>query len=160
MLAKSSDKCQNSVLDKPMWCSRKLNGVRCMMKWNGEKVVTVSRGGKNYDVAAGAITKEVAEFLKEHQDYILDGELYHHGYYLQELSGISRLETWEERCNLLQYHIYDIASDQMQFEKDRLPILDDMRINVFKDSQKVFVLEHVKTNSYNEIKKLHDKRVS
>jgi hypothetical protein len=26
MLAKSSDKCQNSVLDKPMWCSRKLNG--------------------------------------------------------------------------------------------------------------------------------------
>lgn len=26
MLAKQSDKCQNSVLNKPMWCSRKLNG--------------------------------------------------------------------------------------------------------------------------------------
>ena len=30
MLAKSSDKCQNSVLNKPMWCSRKLNGKLSM----------------------------------------------------------------------------------------------------------------------------------
>ena len=30
MLAKQSDKCQNSVLNKPMWCSRKLNGKLSM----------------------------------------------------------------------------------------------------------------------------------
>lgn len=159
MLAKQSDKCQNSVLNKPMWCSRKLNGVRCMMKWDGEKVITISRGGKNYDVPAQKLTAEVTDLLKQNPDYILDGELYHHGHYLQELSGIARLDTWEDRCDILEYHIYDIASDELEFEK-RLKILDDMRENVFNESKKIKVLEHVLTTSWDEIKTLHDKWVS
>lgn len=75
MLAKSYDKCQNSVLNKPMFCSRKLNGVRCMIKLDDDgNVTTVSRGGKNYNVSAQKIMKEVEPFLKAHPDYILDGE--------------------------------------------------------------------------------------
>lgn len=160
MLAKSSDKCQNSVLQKPMLCSRKLNGVRCMMKWDpeGERVKTISRGGKHYDVAAKLLTEEVTPFLKEHPDYILDGELYSHGHYLQEISGIARLETWEPRCEILEYWIYDIASDKMIFE-ERNKILIDMRENVFKDSKKIKVLEHFPTSSWGQIQDLHNKWV-
>ncbi len=157
MLAKSSTQCQNSVLNKPMLCSRKLNGVRCMMKWDGEKVVTISRGGKNYDEAASHLTAEVTEFLKDNPDYILDGELYHHGKYLQEISGIARLGKWEPRCEILQYWIYDIADDKLTFE-ERLTLLDDMALE-FKDNTKIHVLEHVETGSWDEIQRLHDRWV-
>ena len=101
----------------------------------------------------------ITDLLKQNPDYILDGELYHHGHYLQELSGIARLDTWEDRCDILEYHIYDIASDELEFEK-RLKILDDMRENVFNESKKIKVLEHVLTTSWDEIKTLHDKWVS
>lgn len=159
MLAKSSDKCQNSVLQKPMLCSKKLNGVRCMMRWDpeGKRVVTISRGGKNYDVSAQLLVKEVTPFLMEHPEYILDGELYAHGHYLQEISGIARLETWEKRCELLEYWIYDIASDSMIFEK-RNEILIGMK-DLFKDSEKIKILEHVPTSSWGQIQDLHNKWV-
>jgi ATP-dependent DNA ligase len=158
MLAKSSNNCQNSVLNKLMYCSRKLNGVRCMVKWSGDGVVTISRGGKNYDVAATKITAELYNYLKENPEIILDGELYHHGTYLQVISGIARLETWEDRCDILEYWIYDIASGSMVFEK-RLEILDELR-DTFEGNPKIKVLEHIPTESWEEIQRLHDKWVS
>lgn len=161
MLAKSYDKCQNSVLDHPMYASRKLDGVRCMMKWNPEqeKVITISRGGKNYNESAKKLVEKLTPYLKDHPKIILDGELYHHGHYLQELSGIARLQTWEDRCDLLQYWIYDICDDTLEF-KDRLKLLDDLRLNTFKDLDKINVLEHYPTNSWAEVKHLHDKFVN
>ena len=159
MLAKSSDKCQNSVLEKEMFSSRKLNGVRCMTKWSTEleKVVTVSRGGKDYDVAAQHITKELHDFLKEHPDWVLDGELYIHGQYLQTISGIARLETWEPRCEQLEYWVYDLAIHDKVFS-DRYVMLSDLEI-AMKDSTKIKVLEHTLTKSWAQIQKLHDKWV-
>ena len=73
MLAKDFNKCQNSIFEKELLCSRKLNGVRCMMKWDGEKVVTISRGGKTYDCAAQHLTKQVHNYLKNNPSTILDG---------------------------------------------------------------------------------------
>lgn len=159
MLAKSSDKCQNSVLDKPMWCSRKLNGVRMMDKYNSEteSLQTISRGGKHYDTAATLINEELFEFLKDHPTYTLDGELYAHGQYLQKISGIARLETWEPRCEILEYWIYDLAIPDMIFE-DRLELLREMQ-EYFEDSKRIKVIDHVLTKSWSDIQKLHDKWV-
>ena len=161
MLAKSSDNCQNSVLDKPKRCSRKLNGVRCMMKRDEEKqdVVTVSRGGKDYDIATTEIRKEVYDFLKNNPHIILDGELYKHGMHLQTISGLARKKTWDDECNQLEYWIYDIADGSLEFE-ERNKILEDLRTSEFVDLDKVNVLEHVLTNSWSEIKTLHDKWVA
>ena len=162
MLAKSSNDCQNSVLQKPMFCSRKLNGVRCMIKWDEElqKPVTVSRGGKNYDVAATHITDQLYHYLEANPKIVLDGELYHHGMYLQEISGIARLETWEERCKKLEYWIYDIADDNLTFNK-RLDLLTDLSLEVKEPNYThVRVLEHVYTESWEQIQKLHDKWVA
>ena len=64
MLAKDYNKCQNSVLQKSMYCSRKLDGVRCMIKRNDDReLITVSRGGKDYNVAATEILKELENHL-------------------------------------------------------------------------------------------------
>lgn len=157
MLAKSSDNCQNSVLQKRMYCSRKLNGVRCMMRKTDDEIISISRGGKNYDVATTLIRKELEVIFEQYPNLILDGELYHHGTYLQTISGIARLETWEPRCELLEYWIYDIASDELTFE-DRLAILEELEDLVI-DSDKIKILEHVETNSWNDIQRLHDQWV-
>jgi ATP-dependent DNA ligase len=160
MLAKSSTQCQNSVLDKKMWNSRKLNGVRMMTKYSPDldKVITISRGGKNYDEAAKLITDELYEYLKANPDIILDGELYHHGTYLQTISGMARLKEWEPRCSILEYWVYDLAIPDVIFD-DRLKILDDLRLDTFKDSKKIKIQEHYPSQSWEEIQRLHDKWV-
>ncbi len=159
MLAKSSTQCQNSVLNKPMWCSRKLNGVRMMTKYDAEsdKVITISRGGKNYDEAATNITDELYDFLKANPTYTMDGELYHHGTYLQTISGIARLGKWEDRCNILEYWVYDLAIPDMMFCK-RHEILMDM-MDEFENSKKIKIIDHVLTESWEEIQRYHDKWV-
>jgi ATP-dependent DNA ligase len=157
MLAKSSKDCTLSVLERPLYCSKKLNGVRCMMKFKENGIITISRGGKNYNVPTKLIQEELYSFLESNPNYILDGELYIHGRYLQEISGMARLEKWEERCSNLEYWIYDICDDKLNFP-ERLEILKDMQ-ELFEDSKHINVIDHVLTNSWNEIKLLHDKWV-
>lgn len=158
MLAKSYDDCQNSVLEKLVYCSAKLNGVRCMMRWKDDKVITISRGGKHYDVSTQLITKELFEFLKENPNLTTDGEIYIHGEFLQRISGTARLGKWEERCEKLQYWIYDIACNDLTFE-ERLDILLVMQ-EKFKDSKRIKVIDHILAEGWDEVKKLHDKWVS
>lgn len=161
MLAKSSNDCQNSVLNKLMLCSRKLNGVRCMIKYDAEedKIITISRGGKNYDAATEHIHDELREIFKLYPDITLDGELYHHGHYLQEISGIARLQVWEPRCKLLQYWIYDIADGNMTFT-DRNNILESIDNSTEElEFEYINILEHVPTNSWDDIQRLHDRWV-
>ncbi|MGV8961944.1 MAG: hypothetical protein ACOH2V_01005 [Candidatus Saccharimonadaceae bacterium] len=159
MLAKSSEKCQNSVLQKPMWCSRKLNGVRMMVPWSPVMGFpgTVSRGGQNYDVAAQHICEELAQYLEAHPDIVFDGELYIHGGYLQTISGIARLKTWEPRCEQLEYWVYDLAIPNKTFE-ERLEILEELE-EIFKDSKKIKIQKHSLTSSWGQIQQLHDKWV-
>lgn len=159
MLAKDYNKCPTSLLQKPLWCSRKLNGVRMMVRFNSDRdeIITISRGGKDYDIPATLIREKLGSYLKEHKDIILDGELYVHGKHLQEISGIARLKTWEDRCEKLEYWIYDIASDKLTF-LERLELLKELK-KIFEKDSKIKVLEHVKTESWEQIHKLHDKWV-
>lgn len=160
MLAKDYNNCQNSVLQKKMYASRKLNGVRMMIKFNHElkKIVTISRGGKNYDISSTLIIKELEDFFTKYPDIILDGELYIHGKYLQYISGLARLETWNSNCEQLEYWIYDIASDKLIFE-ERLKLLESYS-QLFNDNSRIKILKHIETNSWNEIEQLHNKWVS
>lgn len=159
MLAKDSNKVQTSVLNKPFLCSRKLDGVRAMFQLNDDgEIVAISRGGTDYNIPTTLIRDELKEYFKNNPEIILDGELYHHGYHLQEISGIARLKSWEDRCKILEYHIYDIGSSDLKFS-ERLTILNQLK-EEFKNFNKVKVLDHIETNSYLEMKKLHDLWVS
>ena len=158
MLAKDYNKCQNSVLQKSMYCSRKLDGVRCMIKKNSDgELITVSRGGKDYNIAATEILKELEPLFKAFPEVVLDGEIYIHGKHLQEISGVARLKTWEDRCSKLEYWIYDLAMGGLKFT-ERLNLLNQMHNYI--NGQKIRIVEHKETNSWAQISKLHDKWVA
>jgi DNA ligase 1 len=158
MLAKIYSSCQNSVIEKPLLCSRKINGVRCLMHLSDDKVVTVSRGGKNYDVSTTKIRAFVKPILERHPDWNLDGELYKVGVHLQTISGIARTETWNDKCDILEYWIYDLAIPDLKF-KDRLELLEELRKEV-GDNVKIKVLHHYLTEGWGDIKKYHDEWVA
>lgn len=157
MLAKDSNKCQTSVLNKRLLCSTKLNGVRCLMQFSEGKIHAISRGGKEYNVPTTLIREALEDFFKEYPSVILDGELYNHGHHLQELSGIARLKEWEDRCNILEYWIYDIADSTKTFE-ERLEFLMLLK-DKLKGISKIKVIDHIETNSFKEIQDLHNKWV-
>ena len=162
-LAKSSKDCTPNVWDKPLWCSRKLDGVRCLMKWDSEaeEIKSISRGGENYDVATTHIrnSPELISLFKEYPELILDGELYIHGWPLQKISGTCRLETWEERCENIEYWVYDIADTEKIFSQ-RLDVILFKITDFIKEDSKVKLVEHKLLESYSTIKKYHDKWVS
>lgn len=170
MLAKDFHKCQTSVLNKSMYCSRKLNGVRNSAIFNPNNITNdslfrednninmVSRGGGLYNASTIHIQKELKIIFDKYPNLKLDGELYHHGYSLQVLSGLARLQTWEDRCSVLQYHIYDLEDGEMTFI-DRLEILNKLK-SEFKDLKTVFFLDHILTESWEQVQKLHDKFVA
>ena len=74
MLAKQADKVTNQkIYNKPWWASRKIDGVRCLMYWDGKQVRTASRGGENYDPATSHLreNEQLIEFFERHPSIIL-----------------------------------------------------------------------------------------
>lgn len=69
---------------------------------------------------------------------------------------MARLKTWDERCEELEYWIYDLAVPGLKFE-DRLELLNEM--HEYIDGQKIRILEHKETGSWAQISTLHDKWV-
>lgn len=127
MLAKQESKLTNrKILDKEWLCSKKLDGVRCLMYWDGKQVHTASRGGENYDPTTSHLreNEQLIEFFKNHPSIILDGELYCHGKTLQQISSAARMEKNAYDCDWLEFWIYDcydkanpdmIANDRIKF---------------------------------------------
>jgi hypothetical protein len=138
------------ISGKKGYLSRKLDGVRMMAKPEG----TVSRGGKNYDVSCTEIVKDgcLDKFFEKYPDYLLDGEIYTHGYTLEELSGDARKQEWvPERHDKLQFWIFDIVAEGLTFE-ERLKILEE----IIPESEKVVILEHLEIDDIEEIITFHD----
>lgn len=164
-LAKSSNDCAISVFDKQMFVSRKIDGIRCMMRYDEENdcILTSSRGGGEFDVSTTAIREDeqLLNLFRENPTLILDGELYVHGWSLQRISGTCRLKTWEERCNALEYWVFDYVDTEKSFN-NRLDFLTDIKIDFEsgEGNKKVKVLEHVLAEGWDRYRKLHDLYVS
>lgn len=121
---------------------------------------TVSRGGKNYDIACTEIVKDgcFKEFFDKYPDYQLDGEIYFHGLNLDEISGACRKKEYsEKRHGSLQFWIFDIVAEGLTFEQ-RLKILQEIK----PKTDKVVIVEHVKIEKgdIDTIMELHDKWVA
>lgn len=161
--AKSSNDCANSVLDKEFFASRKLDGVRCLMRYDKDsgEVKSSSRGGGDYDASTVDIRRvpELVEFLQMNPELIFDGEIYVHGWSLQKISGAARKKTYEAaRHGELQYWIYDIADATRTFN-ERADLLGDMEL-LFEDNERIKIVEHEYVEGWTKIKRLHDKYVS
>jgi ATP-dependent DNA ligase len=143
----------DSKLEKITWkASTKLDGLRTMLYYKDGVIYTSSRGGKDYNIAATYIRED--QYLKtlfdENPELILDGELYYHGWNLQKISGLGRLETLHEDHKQLQFHCYDIVDENKTF-KDRHEIL-----KTFEETEKFIVVKHVDVKGNDNINKLHD----
>jgi ATP-dependent DNA ligase len=162
-LAKSSNDCAISVFKNPLYGSRKLDGVRCLMTYDEslDTIHTVSRGGKDYDAATTHLrtNEDLLSMFRDDPSLILDGELYVHGWPLQRISGTCRLQMWESRCEPLEYWVYDLADSSCTFE-ERLTVLDELRDAYLSANSPIKLIDHILLDGWNELSKYHDKFVS
>ena len=172
MLAKQADKVKKSTIDKVKYwyASRKIDGLRCSFYWDGKRIRSASRGGKDYDLALKHFTEneKFIEYFKNHPNNVLDGELYKHGKSLQQISGAARLEKNAYDCDWLQYYVYDIMTPEKPFKERLLDIIElakELHVGFdpyheFKDGDlQIQVVPQVKVSGYDNIIKLHNKYV-
>lgn len=140
------------------------------MYWNGEEVLTASRGGETYHYSTEHIrtNKALIEFFQEHPTVILDGELYRHGKTLQQISGAARMEKNAYDCDWLQYWVYDcyftdrpdiIAKERQSFLNNNFPYPTNSAFNEFIEAKIILVDQHSISGEEN-IWKLHNNYVS
>ena len=107
MLAKKSEDVDlKRLLTRDVYYQHKLDGNRCLIH-NAGGLVAYTRNGKEFTTLKH-ITDKIKNVLPA--DYTFDGELYCHGVPLQTIV------SWGKRLQAdtlkLEYHIYDLISDQ------------------------------------------------
>lgn len=102
MLANDFEKRKGKI-KYPVHVQPKLDGVRCLAMWHGDKVVLLSRKGKEYKVQH--ISDELEAILQPNM--ILDGEIYVHDATFQEVTRLVKKHRPGE-SERLQYWIYDV----------------------------------------------------
>lgn len=111
----------------PVSIQPKLDGVRCLAHWQGEKVVLLSRGGKTYELPH--ISKEISKILPKVR--ILDGEIYIHGCTFQHITKLVKKyrpgET--EKLAFWAYDIFSVAGAREIPWKDRVEELSRVLVN-------------------------------
>ena len=173
MLAKQADKVTSKkIFDKVWIASRKIDGLRASIYMGlDNKLHTSSRGAMNYDAAMYQILNhpELIRLFNENPGIILDGECYHHGYSLQQLSGIARTQKTAVDYDILQFYWYDIVDPNSTFD-ERWSYMQDLR-DQFEfgfDPEKEFKRDELRIQfvpqeeviGWDNIMKLHNQYVS
>jgi DNA ligase-1 len=107
---------------KPVFIQPKLDGVRCLIQYEGNGyVVAYSRTGKvwrNID----HILNELYPFFIKHPNVVLDGELYNHDFkddFESIISMVRKTKPTDEDRSIsalnVQFHCYDIVNKRMKF---------------------------------------------
>jgi len=108
MLAHKYDDKKHKVV-YPADIQPKLDGLRCIARWEDDEVVLYSRSGKVLNLPH--ISNELAAWME--YDTILDGELYIHGVALQTINSLIPKpgQSLKEESLNIEYHIYDCPMD-------------------------------------------------
>lgn len=140
---------QGHRIKYPCYASAKLDGVRCLAIRHEDRVELKSRGGKEYSVEH--IQAELMQVMKVGD--ILDGELYIHGKFLEEI--VSAVKKTNENTKDLHYIIFDLVSDD-QYHSRRTDLLT-VRI---PPNGSLEILGHATVFSEEEMKATHKRFVS
>lgn len=171
MLAKKYQDVSIKLLENEWYCSRKINGVRCLIYYKDGEVKTSSRGATNYDVAIKHIIThpELVKLLKDHPHIILDGEVYKFGWTLNNISGLCRKQDYDPEMEELEFYMYDIVDTEKPFPA-RLNIINQIKekLNLNFDPNKIWnqgdlkiqIVPQDKIHGADAIKQKHDEFVS
>jgi len=88
----------------PCFIQPKLDGVRALAFWDGDKIKLISRAGKEWTIPKH-INEQVAKILPK--DSMFDGELYIHGKSCQTITSYVK-KFREVETPTIEYHIYDM----------------------------------------------------
>jgi hypothetical protein len=111
----------------PIWVQPKLDGVRCLIYLNNDKIIFQSRQNTIYEPFEHLIPELKVILNKMPQNTILDGELYTHGLGFEKIvSMVRRAKTRHPDLLNLKYTIYDffIKGDNTILYEERLKILN------------------------------------
>lgn len=173
MLAKSETQVTNrKIFDKDWYASRKINGIRTLVYFDGKEIHTASRGGAiNYDFVLDHIIHNpvLVDYFTKYPDLIFDCETYKHGWTLNKISGICRTQKTAYDGEPLELYVYDIVDVNKTF-KERLQILNriqqDLNLSFIPERDwdendlKIQIVPHVLISGWDNMKKLHDEWVS
>ena len=172
MLAKQEKDIKNrKIFDNKWYISRKVNGVRCLIYFDGKNIRTASRGATNYDIAIIHIIQHpiLEEFFKNHPDAILDGEVFKNDWSLNKISGICRSQKTVNDGKDLQFYWYDIVDLEQSFSErwkimqewsKELQLSDFDPYKYFSDSDlHIQFLPQELISGFENMKKLHDEWV-
>lgn len=152
----------------PYFAQPKLNGVRCLVKWDKQKQVMrlISRGGSYYKLPR--LEEQILKLMMELNekmgkvDFLFDGEIYVHGIPLQEISGASRKEesglfvsnTW------LEYHIYDVINLENIKETQVQRHQTLCAVRAFNKQTHIKIVDTYTAENNERVSELHDRFVS
>lgn len=118
MLAKQADSVANKkIFDKEYYGSRKINGVRCELWFDGKEIHAHSRGSISYDLVMDHVCSHplLIQLFKANPSLIMDGEIYKYGWTLNKISGICRSLKTAYDGEPLEFYFYDIVNTELSF---------------------------------------------
>lgn len=112
MLAHSYDKYKHKVSWDTAWAQPKLDGIRCLARWENGDVRLYSRGGKPILTMKHIVNqlKDIAKYVDLENHPTLDGELYVHGEKFQNI--VSWVKKEQPDSLKIEYHIYDVITPE------------------------------------------------
>jgi DNA ligase-1 len=114
MLAKTF---QINKIQYPIYVQPKLDGIRCILYYKDNKIHYQSRTGMVFHNILSHLDSDVQQIFNHFPDIILDGELYTFDLSFEELSGLMRKKTCDEKNVNIHYHIFDIIDTKKSFEQ-------------------------------------------
>ena len=145
------------------WCwpvivQPKLNGERCRAILQYGKIFLLS-SECNRIISVPHINKQIENLAKRVPYTELDGELYVHGWDLNEIhSVVSRKsdETRHERSELMEFHVFDTISEFPQLKRTQL--LYDQYEGLFENNLKSVPLKFA--HNMTDVMRIYDKYLS
>jgi len=148
--------------DYPAYIQPKLDGVRCLFTAKG----AFSRANNQF-MNVDHITKDLKPVFDRYPTLILDGELYNHGLkddFEKIISLVKKKKPTdddkEEAAELVQYHIYDVASFPHATYTWRMNFVNSLKNSaMFRTSNCLCISDTKVALDFDDAQKLHAKNI-
>jgi len=148
--------------DYPAFIQPKLDGVRCLFTAKG----AFSRANNQF-MNVDHITKDLKPVFNRYPTLILDGELYNHGLkddFEKIISLVKKKKPTDddkaEAAELVQYHIYDVASFPHATYTWRMNFVNSLKNSaMFRTSSCLCISDTKVALDFDDAQKLHAKNI-